>query len=1393
MKSAIRGLLLPLLFLCALPAGAAAQADVLTGRVLGPDGQPLAGARVEALSVETEITRSGLTDGNGRYMIIFADGGGRYVIRITFLGMADVIQHVVREAGEELLLANVRMEAQAIALEAITVRAPAGTPGQGQSGEQSVALNQDLLNRLPLPDLDPNTVAQLAAGVIPTTVDSLSGRPGFSIAGMSDLLNQVSLDGVLMGPGGPGVPEEGIRQTQITTSTFDASRGGFAGGLVSMTSARGTNRSGGSFSYRLDDDALQLRSTATTNSFTRHNVGGSWGGPIVRNRLFYNTSFQLNRNVNHRFALSATDPAAAQRSGVHADSIGRFLSILQSGFAIPVDGQTGAYNQTSNDLRLQGRMDWNIVQRRTMSQTLSGRFNVNMNQQDSTRIRELDLAQRGGDSERDNRMAALTLTSRLRTNWTNALSASYSHGYNQALPFTEMPEGVVRVTSDFDDGTRDTRSLTFGGNRSMPTEASSRDLQISNDLSLLLPVGSHLHRLKLGGSLQHSRQTSRSTDNLFGSFAYASLADFEANRPDRFERALTDREAVSGQFNTGVYVGDTWRISQPFELTLGVRWDRTRMDEVPLRNPAVEAAFGRRTDVVPQASGFSPRLGFSYRLNAPQQPARSLTGGIGVFAGRVPTSMFSQAMRQTGLPDAEQRLICIGAAVPLPDWDLYVQDPGAVPTMCADGGTGVPSALASRAPSVTLVSADQQLPSSLRLDLAYRAQLARTVNANVRYMYSRGFGLWGYRDLNLDESRTFTLGSENRPFFGDPSGIVPATGAVSMATSRVHDEFGNVYEVTSDRASNAHQLTTQVMGMVSPRTTVLANYTLGFAADQGSSGVGFGGFGGGFGGFGGMTMSTPTAGSPNDIEWAPSSNDRRHTMNLVVSHAFRPTVEVSAMTRIASGSPFTPIVNRDINGDGLRNDRAFIFDPASADPETAAAMERLLGSVPGRVRSCLASQLGTIADRNSCRDGWSQSLDLRASLRPNLPRLERRLTVSVDGRNVLTGVDQLVHGRRKMRGWGEGQRADPTLLYVRGFDPAASSLVYEVNEGFGQARRGANAFRNPFALTISARVTLGGQPMMSNRGFGGFGGMMAMGGGTGGRGAWGGMGGIGGFDPSMLAGVREMMGVLMGGGQIDANALLDAALVNPVVRVLAMRDTLALSDEQGVRVQAVSDTLDAQLATRREAASPIAERLVRDLRTGRAQPLQLMQQLQSELQPQLEGARREAAEAMSQVERVLSPEQWSRVPRQPLAGGRVAGRPGGRGGAGGPGFNAVGLIDRMLANPLPVLLELKDTLRLSAEQVQRIEGISAELQRDLDRRRDELGRRFDNVQAAQQGRIFAELQPEIERTRREVMEALRAVERELTPEQWQQVPEQIRNPFQGPGGGGPIRRMPGAR
>jgi hypothetical protein len=187
-------------------------------------------------------------------------------------------------------------------------------------------------------------------------------------------------------------------------------------------------------------------------------------------------------------------------------------------------------------------------------------------------------------------------------------------------------------------------------------------------------------------------------------------------------------------------------------------------------------------------------------------------------------------------------------------------------------------------------------------------------------------------------------------------------------------------------------------------------------------------------------------------------------------------VSITAFGRVQSGNPFTPIVSGDVNGDGYNNDRAFIYNPAtiqSSNPTLAAAMQGLLSTAPSSVRSCLTRQLGTIAGRNSCEGPWSTSLSLRVSLVSQALKIPDRATISLGIANPLTGIDALVHGSNNLHGWGAPSVADPTLLYVRGFNPTTQSYIYDVNPRFGANRQASALNLAPMQLTLDVRVDVG--------------------------------------------------------------------------------------------------------------------------------------------------------------------------------------------------------------------------------------------------------------------------------------------------------------------------------
>lgn len=1180
------------------------QTDVLTGRITDDTGRPVAQAEVEVVSLLTEIVRRTFTDLDGKYVLLFPDGGGQYQMTVRAIGLEERTFLVSREGVEEVLITQVSLAVEGVELQGFDVNARRLPPGSGNAGTRAIVLPQRLLDRLPLPDFDPALLAALSPNVILTAGDTASDLSAFSVAGQRDALNQITLDGgsltSVLGQGGAGnLPEEGVRATRVVTSTYDVSRGQFSGGLIAMTSARGVNRTGGSTSYNLQDPSLASGNGAFLGGGTsQHRVSGGVGGPIVPNKLFYNVSFSGQRRSDAMFALVPENQLDVLPLGANPDSIARFLSILGSGYGIGLDGQTGPYDRIGDGLNVMGRFDLEWSERHSVMLRLNG----SASGQDNGMVSPTELIQNGGEMTSGGYGVQLGVTSRLGGAWINQLRATINGGNTERSPFVTMPEGRVELGSVVGDpatsggfrgrgaGGVGFSTLVFGGDGSTPSFSEERTVEFSDELSLLLGF---THRLKVGGLFKSTSYAQESGANTLGRFIFPSLAALEAQQPASFTRTLAPQRSGASTRAGALYVGDTWRPSDPFQVTLGVRGEWTTFRTNALRDPGIEAAFGRRTDVLPSDWHMSPRIGFSYRLSERGTPLRQITGGIGDFRGQAPLTLFGGTL---GNLSAQARLQCIGAAVPTPDWDLYRQDLASVPDACV-GGVQTLEALSS--PSVDLISPDFSAPRSWRATLGYQAQVGGRFTASAELMYTRGVSLYGVRDLNLDTSGATALAGEGgRLFFGDPATIVASTGEVSLGSSRIDPSFGHVFETYSGQESSTTQATLSFGGLVRNGTILQANYTLTRSTDESSfsSGRPSQGF-----------SQTTTGGNPNLTAWAPSDFERRHALTAYVVHPMANWIDLSLIGRLNSGAPFTPMVARDVNGDGARNDAAFIFDPATtADATIAASMTTVLQNVPDRIRDCLQRQLGKLAQRNSCREGWQGSLDVSATLRPDLPWLAigQRLSVQVDVQNALAGLDHLIHSDQDLRGWGVTNRSDRTLLRPVGYDALEERFAYSVNERFGQSVGG------------------GGR-----RGFGGGGGFGGMRGGGGLPG-----GGLGG----RLGGIGRRGGLQGPDGAIDVETLVQRVLANPVAVLLELADTLGLSEAQIARIEDISADLEGRIAA---TIVQVQERL----EAAGGEP-QAQVGVLREVQPLLQEGREAIGDAMERIEDVLTNEQWDRVP-----------------------------------------------------------------------------------------------------------------------------------------------------
>src|SRR5690242_2448077 len=352
----------------ALPGAVRAQVgsttDILTGKITSPDGKPVVGARVDAMSIETGVTRSRTTNDKGQYTILFPDGGGSYRMTVRYIGFAATTFTLARQADEDRLVADVRLSPVATELGPVVVRstAPSGANERPGPGSVERTLTGEQLQRLPIDPTDLAALASLTPGVVAITGTDTTGA-AFSVAGQRPDQNQVTLDGLSF-LGGTNVPTEAVRQTRVITNTYDVARGQFTGGQVATTTRGGTNQLSGSFSYALRDPSLEFgtdQSTPTTfgQGYTQHQLSGGIGGPIIKDKLFYFGAFQLRRRLDPLQTITAADALTLERLGMQPDSADRFRDIVGA-YGIPLSVPSIPSDRQSDNGTAIVRVDYHL-------------------------------------------------------------------------------------------------------------------------------------------------------------------------------------------------------------------------------------------------------------------------------------------------------------------------------------------------------------------------------------------------------------------------------------------------------------------------------------------------------------------------------------------------------------------------------------------------------------------------------------------------------------------------------------------------------------------------------------------------------------------------------------------------------------------------------------------------------------------------------------------------------------------------------------------------------------------------------------------------------------------------------------------------------------------------
>jgi hypothetical protein len=317
----------------ALPA-APVHAQILYGSIVGTvtdaQGANVPGATVTITSRATNLTRDTVTDGQGNYSLTNVLPGA-YDVKISLTGFREVIRTDVPVTIGQISRVDVALQVGALT-ETITVQSAAELL-QTDKADVSTEINADAITQMPLNRFrNYQALINLVPGTTPMSFGNAeTDTPARSLAtnvnGQANTNNSTRTDGATnMNIWLPNhnmyiSPAETIDTVNVSTSSFDAEQGMAGGAAITVITKSGTNQFRGSAFEFFMNEKLNAspyyfgRATKPEKlPLDQHNFGGTLGGPIKRDRVFFFGSFEGYKRTNSLNTFFSV-PTAEMRNG----------------------------------------------------------------------------------------------------------------------------------------------------------------------------------------------------------------------------------------------------------------------------------------------------------------------------------------------------------------------------------------------------------------------------------------------------------------------------------------------------------------------------------------------------------------------------------------------------------------------------------------------------------------------------------------------------------------------------------------------------------------------------------------------------------------------------------------------------------------------------------------------------------------------------------------------------------------------------------------------------------------------------------------------------------------------------------------------------------------------
>lgn len=814
-----------------------------TGTIIGalkdPNGYAVPGAEVTVRNVDTGIDRHAASNDAGLYQAAFLQPG-HYEVIARKQGLAEVDRKGLTLQVGQTLSIDLAMPLSAVQeMVTVTGEAPVVDPDKT---EQSEVVDQALVNNLPIAGRRWDNFVLLTPAV---TNDGGSGLVAYR--GISGLYNNNSVDGANNNQaffsearGRTTVPYvyslDSIQEFQVTASDYSAEFGQAGGGVVNAVTKSGTNTVHGDLFYYLRypkwnalDPVNRANGIYTQPVHQQQQFGGSVGGPLIKEKLFYFLTYDGSRRVfpiAYTTAAKLPLPCPATVTAAQCAAGNNYIASL-----------LGAYPRSANGDVLFGKLDYQLNQ----SNHLSANFDWN-NYHAPNSYNTAYTAQNNSVTANG---TAITHERIFVTTWDSTLSA---RAVNQ-LRF-QWGRDLEQISAN-DGGPSVTISnvMAYGEPNALPRPAfpDEHRLQFTDTLSLT----NGRHSMKIGADVNAIHEV------LVNLFQGGGIYSYLGTQTAAFDNWLLDVYNINTGATTGKHystftqvndpitgVGrddfydndvagffeDSWKARPNLTFNMGIRWEIQHIPQPPRPNTLRPILAEYTTWINEDTNNFGPRFGVAW------QPTKKtvVRGGYGMFYAkstnstfytiRVENGVFQQTYTANPLNPAQA-----GFAPTFPN--LFFTPPGPAVRAPFPGAVAPqiintnPSQAASIARGLTQ---DFVNPLVHEGELTIEEQLPGNMSLSAGYLFSRGLHLPVFTDANVAPAST----TRTYDILGSPGAVTRAI-TEPFYTSRIDPRTGVVLVGSSTVNSWYNALVVTLHKPFSHGVEVLANYTFSKAIDDG--------------------------------------------------------------------------------------------------------------------------------------------------------------------------------------------------------------------------------------------------------------------------------------------------------------------------------------------------------------------------------------------------------------------------------------------------------------------------------------------------------------------------------------------------------------------------------